>query len=56
MNTAAGVAETEAALAEVNRVRLETQQSFIDGVFEMRRHASAEERQTAFGGTSQKKL
>ena len=55
MNTDTGVAETEAALAEIIRVRLETQQTFIDGIFKMRRYMSAEEWQTAFGGTSEKK-
>jgi hypothetical protein len=47
-----GVGEAEAALAEITRVRLETQQTFIDGVFEMRRNMSAEEWRAAFGGES----
>ena len=52
MNTGAGVAEAETALAEITRVRLDTQQTFVDGVFEMRRNMSAEEWQTAFGSES----
>ena len=51
-DTGIGVAEAEAALAEITRVRLQTQQTFIDGVFEMRQNMSAEEWQTAFGGES----
>ena len=48
-DTGIGVAEAEAALAEITPVRLEAQQAFIDGVFEMRRHMSAEEWRAAFG-------
>ena len=48
-DTGIGVAEAEAALAEITTVRLEAQQTFIDGVFEMRRHMSADEWRTAFG-------
>ena len=51
-DTGIGVAEAEAALAEITRVRLETQKAFIDGIFDMRRNMSAEEWQTAFGGES----
>jgi len=48
-DTGIGVAEAESALAEITPVRLEVQQTFIDGVFEMRRHMSAEEWRAAFG-------
>jgi hypothetical protein len=48
-DTGIGVAEAEAALVEITTVRLEAQQTFIDGVFEMRRHMSADEWRTAFG-------
>ena len=51
-DTGIGVAEAEAALAEITPVRLEAQQTFIDGVFEMRRHMSADEWRTAFGSES----
>ena len=51
-DTGIDVAEAEAALSEISRVRLETQQSFINGVFEMRQNMSAEEWQTAFGDES----
>ncbi len=48
-DTGIGVAEAESALAEITPVRLEAQQAFIDGVFEMRRYMSAEEWRAAFG-------
>ena len=48
-DTGIGVAEAESALAEITPVRLEVQQTFIDGVFEMRRHMRAEEWRAAFG-------
>ena len=48
-DTGIGVAEAEAALAEITPVRLEAQQAFIDGVFEMRRRMSADEWRVAFG-------
>ena len=51
-DTGIGVAEAEAAIAEITPVRLEAQQTFIDGVFEMRRHMSADEWRTAFGSKS----
>ena len=51
-DTGIGVAEAESALAEITPVRLEAQQTFIDGVFEMRRHMSAEEWRAAFGSES----
>ncbi len=51
-DTGIGVAEAESALAEITPVRLEAQQTFIDGVFEMRRHMSADEWRTAFGSKS----
>lgn len=51
-DTGIGVAEAEAALAEITPARLEAQQAFIDGVFEMRRHMSADEWRTAFGSES----
>ena len=51
-DTGVGVAEAEAALVEITTVRLETQQTFIDGVFEMRRHMSADEWRSAFGSES----
>ena len=44
-----GVAEVEAALAEITLARLEAQQTFIDGVFEMRRRMGADEWRAAFG-------
>jgi hypothetical protein len=50
-----GVAEIEAALGEITRARLETQRTFVDGVFEMRRHMSAEEWRAAFGSASSEK-
>jgi hypothetical protein len=51
-DTGIGVTEAETALAEITRARLETQQTFIDGVFEMRRNMSADEWRTAFGSES----
>ena len=47
-----GITEAEAALAEITGTRIEAQQRFIDGVFDMRRHMSADEWQTAFGSES----
>jgi hypothetical protein len=52
MNTDAGVAEAEVTISEITGVRLEAQKTFIDGVFEMRRHMSADEWRTAFGSES----
>ncbi len=46
------IAEVEAALAEITLARLEAQQTFIDGVFEMRRQMSADEWRAAFGSES----
>jgi hypothetical protein len=46
------IAEVETALAEITLARLKAQQTFIDGVFEMRRHMSADEWRTAFGSKS----
>jgi hypothetical protein len=48
-DTGVGAAEAEAALVEITTVRLEAQQTFIDGVFEMRRRMSADEWRAAFG-------
>jgi len=48
-DTGIGVAEAEAAILEITPVRLEAQQTFIDGVFEMRRRMSADEWRAAFG-------
>lgn len=42
----------EAALAEITLARLDAQRTFVDGVFEMRRHMSADEWRAAFGSES----
>jgi hypothetical protein len=47
-DTGIGVAEAEAALAEITRVRLETQQTFIDGVFENSVFRNRSRRQTTW--------
>ena len=46
------VIEAKSALAEITGARIEAQKTFIDGVFEMRRHMSADEWRTAFGSDS----
>jgi hypothetical protein len=40
--------EAKSALAEITGARIEAQKTFIDGVFEMRRHMRADEWRTAF--------
>ena len=44
--------EAKSALAEITGARIEAQKTFIDGVFVMRRHMSADEWRTAFGSDS----
>ena len=51
-NSGIDAMEAKSALAEVTGARIEAQKTFIDGVFEMRRHMSADEWRTAFGNES----
>jgi hypothetical protein len=44
--------EAKSALAKITGARIDAQKTFIDGVFEMRRHMSAEEWRAAFGSES----
>jgi hypothetical protein len=51
-NSGIDAMEAKSALAEITGARIEAQKTFIDGVFEMRRHMSANEWRTAFGSES----